>query len=855
MPLTTGTRIGRYEILTPLGAGGMGEVYSARDPQLQRPVALKVLTSSRPAGPEQLERFQREARAIARVTHPHICAVYDVGELDGVPFLVMEHLEGETLAARLARGTLPLGRALVIAEQIAAALDAAHRKGVIHRDLKPRNVMLTLAGAKLLDFGLAKLTRGATAETTYTATSLPLTEEGMVLGTLAYMAPEQVEGRESDARTDIFAVGEILFEMLSGRPAFEGESRGTLMAAVLTHDPPPVSSLAPRVPASVDRIVQKCLAKNPDDRWQSAADLRSALAWSREDATAQRQSAGSSERTRGSARRAAMTLAAGVLLGALPIWFLAVRRDVGAKAQASLRYTRMTFRSGTVSAARFAPDGDTVVYSASWSGDPYAVFMTRRGSSESRPLVNGAKLLGVSSTGDLAFLRGGHDVVRTLPAGAQAGVLARVSLAGGAARDVLDGVVAADWSPGNSELAIVRRDRVEFPVGTTVYGPNAFSFVRVAPDRQRLALIDGHSIVVLDRSGRKTTLSSGWAHVIRLAWSPSGDEVWFTAFRRAPNDTSGWVLRAVSLAGRERVILPSMGAPLAVQDVFRDGRALIAAQVVKMGCLCLPPGQPQTREVSWVDGSGPEALSADGRRVLLSEVFQGAGEHGATYLRETDGSDAIRLGDGFGEDISLDGKWVLTSEVPGREHWILVPTGPGSTRTLPRGPLVGRFEANFLPDGREIVFGGVEKDHGPRIYVQGVANGAVRAISPENVSTDGLATPDGRYVVGRSQEGVFSYPIDGGPPVRLSYVSTDDLPLQWSPDGRSIYVQRADTWPPVIDRVNTATGQRAVWKTIHPADPAGIDSILRIVITPDGQSYCHDYVRMLSELFIVEGLQ
>ena len=185
----------------------------------------------------------------------------------------------------------------------------------------------------------------------------------------------------------------------------------------------------------------------------------------------------------------------------------------------------------------------------------------------------------------------------------------------------------------------------------------------------------------------------------------------------------------------------------------------------------------------------------------------------------------------------------------------MCPRDPDRRERSREGHSSGDSRQTSSPTGAEIVFGGVEKDHGPRIYVQGVANGAVRAISPENVSTDGLATPDGRYVVGRSQEGVFNYPIDGGPPVRLSYVSTDDLPLQWSPDGRSIYVQRADTWPPVIDRVNTATGQRAVWKTIYPGDPAGIDSIIRIVITPDGQSYCHDYIRILSELFIVEGLQ
>ena len=852
MSLTVGERIGRYEILAPLGAGGIGEVYYARDPQLERPVAVKILTSARASAP-QLERFQREARAIARITHPHICTIYDVGQIDERPFLVMELLEGETLAQRLERGPLSVDRALTTASEIAAALDAAHRKGVIHRDLKPSNVMLTPGGVKLLDFGLAKLRDGEASETVDNSTgSLRLTEEGTVLGTIPYMAPEQVEGRDTDARTDVFALGVMLYEMTAGRPPFEGRSGASVMAAILTHDPLPLSGARPGVPASVDRVVKRCLAKNPDERWQSASDLTSALEWSRDD-SASSPAPGARRQSR-SVRRAALAalaLVAAVAAGAA-VW-IGMGRAASGNDEARPRFTPLTFRTGTVSSARFAPDGETIVYSAAWGGDPYGLFITRRGNPESRALnLADAKLLGVSSTGDLAFLRGSQDAVRLL-APPRTGTLVRVAMTGGAPRDMLDDVVAADWSAAG-ELAVIRRDRVEFPLGRTIHGAHQFRYVRVSPDGQTLALVDRQNIVVLDRSGTVRTLSSGWGTMTTVAWSPSGDEVWFAA-DGSRNEGSTSSLRAVSLAGKERVLHASAGTALAVLDVFSDGRALVATHVGKMGCSCLAPGQTQRRELSWLDGSAPEALSADGRFVLLSELLAGAGKRGSVYLRKTDGSDAVRLGDGYGEDLSPDGKWVLTTEAGTRRHWILLPTGAGSPKTLPTGPLVARNEANFAADGRRIVFGGREKDRGSRIYVQEIDSGSIRAISPEHVGTTGLLTSDGRYVIGWSQAGKFKYPIDGGATIPLPYLKTADTPVQSSADGSALYVWRTDAWPPVVDRVNTATGRRTLWKTVQHADPVGVDSVIRILVTPDGAAYCHDYVRFLSTLFIVEGLK
>ena len=282
MPLTTGTRLGPYEIQSQLGAGGMGEVYKARDSRLDRTVAIKVLPAHVATDPDLKQRFEREAKAIAALNHPHICTLHDIGSEGGTDFLVMEYLDGQTLAQRLENGALPLEEALQVAIAIADALDKAHRQGIVHRDLKPGNIMLTKTGAKLLDFGLAKLKKaggvgveGLTAQVTQ---SEPLTSQGSILGTLQYMAPEQLDGRNVDARSDVFAFGAVVYEMVTGRKAFESTSQASLIGAILHTVPPQLSAVEPP-PPPLDRLVAKCLAKDPDRRWQTASDLVDELRW------------------------------------------------------------------------------------------------------------------------------------------------------------------------------------------------------------------------------------------------------------------------------------------------------------------------------------------------------------------------------------------------------------------------------------------------------------------------------------------------------------------------------------------------------------------------------------------------
>jgi Tol biopolymer transport system component/predicted Ser/Thr protein kinase len=284
MPLSAGTRLGPYEILSPIGVGGMGEVYRARDTRLDRTVAIKVLPEHLSSNPQLRERFDREAKAISSLSHPHICPLYDVGHQDGVDFLVMEYLEGETLAHRLRKGALAPEQVLQYAIQITDALDTAHKHGVIHRDLKPGNIMLVKTGAKLLDFGLAKM-RSAEAAAGMTGAltqTTPLTGEGTIVGTLQYMAPEQLEGADADARTDLFALGSVIYEMATGRKAFEGKSQASVISAIMKADPAPISTLQPLAPAALDHVVQTCLAKDPDTRWQTAHDVLVELKWTAE---------------------------------------------------------------------------------------------------------------------------------------------------------------------------------------------------------------------------------------------------------------------------------------------------------------------------------------------------------------------------------------------------------------------------------------------------------------------------------------------------------------------------------------------------------------------------------------------
>ncbi|HEX4949022.1 MAG TPA: protein kinase, partial [Blastocatellia bacterium] len=379
MPLTPGTKLGPYEITSALGAGGMGEVYCANDTRLDRIVAIKVLPTHLAHHSELRQRFEREARAISSLAHPHICTLYDVGQQDGIDYLVMEYLEGESLAQRLEKGALPLEQTLRYATQIAAALAKAHRAGIVHRDLKPGNVMLTKAGAKLLDFGLAKLTGNTTpvlsADSEAPTQKLPITGAGTILGTFQYMAPEQLEGREADQRTDIFALGAVIYEMATGRRAFTGKTQASLITAIMSAEPEPMAKLQPLTPPALERLVKKCLAKDADDRWQSAHDIADELQWIGEGGTQTVTNAATVTQpvtavtaTTNKWQWLAWGVAAVLLLSTLAFAVAYFRR---APAESRANYTYLPWPasvSGDNGSPVFSPDGRRIAFTAVTEG-------------------------------------------------------------------------------------------------------------------------------------------------------------------------------------------------------------------------------------------------------------------------------------------------------------------------------------------------------------------------------------------------------------------------------------------------------------------------------------------------------
>ena len=511
----------------------MGVVYRADDLKLGRQVALKFLPlAAREAPSGLLERFQREARAASALNHPNICTIYGVDEFAGQPVIVMELVEGETLQARLAKSPLTLEKALPLALQLAGALDAAHRKGIVHRDLKPANIMLAKSGVKVLDFGFAKVERAMAGPT---ETMTEVTQAGTILGTWQYMSPEQAQGKEADARSDIFSFGCVLLEMLTGKRAFTGDTPADLISAIMTRDPLASAPLAATHPPAMASVIRHCLEKSAEDRFQSARDLVFAL----ESLSGVSATAPGLAVARPLRRRRWWTAAAvlAVVVAAGSWW-------AGRQSRSALppKFERLTYRRGIIQAARFSPDGRSVIFAASWEGQPVELFSVQPGVPESsRPLgFASTGLLSISSTGEMAVST--NCVVGTFAD--CRGTLAQMPLAGGAPREILENVRFADWAPDGKQFAVGivgsngKPNRLEFPLGRILFeaaGTGWPGNVRVSPKGDLVAFFDHDhggndgSVAVVDLQGRKRTLTRKFPGTGGLAWSPDGREIWFSA--------------------------------------------------------------------------------------------------------------------------------------------------------------------------------------------------------------------------------------------------------------------------------------------------------------------------------------
>jgi Tol biopolymer transport system component len=522
-------------------------------------------------------------------------------------------------------------------------------------------------------------------------------------------------------------------------------------------------------------------------------------------------------------------------------------------------YDRLTFRSGTIRSARFSPDGESVFYSARFANEPIHIFSARADSPESRDLgIGTADLLAVSSTGQLAISLRRHPIGYLR----DSGTLAQVPISGAAPREILEDVEAADWTPDGTALAVVRTVkgtcRLEYPIGTPIAeSPGWIAQPRFSPDGSHIAYVhhpftndDRGSVTVVDlRSHAKTSITPEYDSVEGIAWSPRGDEVWTAAETGEP---AGRVIVAAGLRGKTRIVASSAGW-LWLHDIAPDGRLLVTQQSLRGGISILD-GDAKERDLSWLDYSVVRDLSDDGRELLFSESGEAGGSIFGIYIRRTDGSPPVRLGEGTSEALSPDGRWVLS--IPRDEkpaQIVMLPTGAGQPRAITNDRINHR-NARFTPDGQSVLFQGNLPDAAPRLWLQPIG-GAPRPVTPENVSGT-LITPDGRHVLGRNETGAFVlYPFAGGTPIPVPFLVRGDVPIQFTSDGKSVFVSTFGKVPAVLTKVDLATGQRTKWKEVMPTDLSGLINVGPVWPTPDGRTIVYSYARLLSELFIVRGAQ
>ena len=870
--LAPGIRIGPYLVLAPLGVGGMGEVWKARDTRVDREVAVKVLAPDVAGVPDRIVRFAREARVLAQLRHPAIAALLSFEEADGRPLLVMELAEGETLAEKIAAGALPVREALSIARQIGEALEEAHEKGIVHRDLKPANVKVSIDGkVKLLDFGLAKAwaaepASGMSAEdeaALVTKTS-DQTTPGSVVGTVSYMAPEQARGRPVDKRADIWAFGVVLFEMLTGQRLFARETTSDAVVAVLTHDPD-WSLLPEGTPEGVKRLLRRCLARDAKNRLHDIADARLELEESNEPEPLAPDSsvAGPAEMRSRPAKRPravrAALVAALVVASAAGSAFVATHRA----RTAPPTFRNLSWSHGDVFSARLTPDGENVVYSAAFDGRPLALYSARLDAIESRPLdLPAGDVVGLSKSAEMALLA----QPRNVGSWKRVGTLTRASLSGGSPKPVLEDVFAADIAPDGGAFAVVRSaspgQQLEYPIGRVVHRSRGWiSAPRISPDGTRVAFIDHDtdgddlgSVSILERDGRVERLSPQLDYSQGLAWSPSGEEVWATSYRVE----EGALLQAFSPGHPPRVLL-RVPSTVRILDAAPDGRLLMTYDDTHVELEGRLAGDIAMRSYSWWRASFVTGISHDGALYSGDGAMSLEKGGSAAFYRRAGGSPPVRLGAGFSAGVSPDGSWIYLTPSSGRGSRLqAVPTGPGEPRDFDLGPvealISGTRVLSFREDGKLLAFTGSTAGSDLKGFVLDLrAGGAARPVTPAG-GDEGLLSPDGASIAGVVRgKGVWLFPLapaDGRP---VAGTNPGDLPVAWESSSKALFVW--DRGIPVrVFRVDLATGARTLALEVSPRDPNGV-LYGHVRFTPDLAHFLFRFRRHTSYLAVVTGVK
>ncbi len=865
MTLAAGSRLGPYEILAPVGAGGMGEVYKARDTRLGRTVALKVLPERLSSDVELRQRFEREARTISQLSHPHICALYDVGHQEGTDYLVMEYLEGQTLAERLAKGPLALDQVLRYGVEIADALGKAHQHGIVHRDLKPGNVMLTKSGVKLLDFGLARVFQPVSSGSILTAlpTETPLTEKGTILGTVQYMAPEQLEGKEADSRTDIFALGAVLYEMATGRKAFSGATQASLISSIMTAEPQPISESQPLSPPALDRVVKTCLAKDPDDRWQTAHDVMLELKWIAE-AGSQAGAPAPMAASRKSRERLLWTALAVLALAALLPWVIRDRKGTRADAAvtrfAVLPPENASFLGGAIDPVTISPDGRRLALLAT-SGGRRRIWIRALESLAAEPLAGtegaaypfwspDSRSIGFFADGKLKKIKASGGPVQTLcdaPDG-RGGAWSRDGVILFAPRQFAEPLYRVSSSGGVPVPATrLEPSRQESAHRWPCFLPDGRHFLYLASISTR-HLRNGIYVGSLD-SKETTLLISADSNV---AYSPSGHLL--------------FVRDQTLMAQRfdaERLRLADEVVPVVEQMPQSLASSHSPFSVSENGVLAYWAGDTK-KELIWFDQAGRRlgslgsasdnpgaSFSPDEKRVALSRPDARSGASDIWVVEVSRGVTSRLTLDRFEDHFPIwspDGtRIVFNSNRNGPEDlYQKDSTGTGREELLYKSDVAHKHPLDWSSDGRFILYHTRQSRTGSDILALPLFGNRepIPFLSTEFEEGHAQFSPDGRHVAYASDEsGVYEIYVQPfpGPGGKLQISTQGGVQPRWRRDGEEIFYVAADgrmmAAPLSPQSGSLSVGNpRALFKTAILPD-AVFPAIFDYAVTADGQRF------------------